>query len=137
MSFFIKTLTIRLDNIVAIIFQKTISLPCQAVATVCYCYKAYIEKCLNYQLKKLIRVKTRQPMIPTPGIVFDKISMDIAGSLPTNGKYSYRLTIHDLLTKYSIVILFKRAISSEIAEGLDYRPRFKFHKLCDMSCIRR
>ncbi|TGZ54361.1 Enzymatic polyprotein endonuclease reverse, partial [Temnothorax longispinosus] len=52
----------------------------------------FVRNCRNCQLKKLVRVKTRQPMVltDTPGAAFDKISMDIMGPLPiTNTGYSY------------------------------------------------
>lgn len=44
----------------------------------------YIQQCLQCQLKKLVRVKTKQPMIitDTPGSSFDKVAMDIVGPLP-------------------------------------------------------
>ena len=44
----------------------------------------YIQLCLQCQLKKLIRFKTKNPMIitDTPGTTFEKISMDIVGKLP-------------------------------------------------------
>uniref|UniRef100_A0ABD2WU91 RNA-directed DNA polymerase n=1 Tax=Trichogramma kaykai TaxID=54128 RepID=A0ABD2WU91_9HYME len=40
-----------------------------------------IQQCLDCQLKKLVRLKTRQPMIitDTPGIPFEKIALDIVG----------------------------------------------------------
>jgi len=81
----------------------------------------YIQECRNCQLKKLTRTKTRQPMIltDTPGIAFDKISMDIVGPLPiTEDGHSYILTIQDLLTKYLVAIPLKQATSAEIAEAL-------------------
>ena len=44
----------------------------------------YIQDCLQCQLKKLIRVKTKNPMVitDTPTTAFEKISMDIVGPLP-------------------------------------------------------
>jgi len=55
----------------------------------------------------------------TPGTAFDKVSMDIVGSLlTTESGHSYILTIQDLLTKYSVVIQLKQAMSSGIAEAL-------------------
>jgi len=55
----------------------------------------------------------------TPGTAFDKVSMDIIGSLPTteNG-HSYILTIQDLLTNYSVAMPLKQATSAEIVEIL-------------------
>ena len=45
----------------------------------------YIQLCLQCQLKKLVRVKTKNPIIitDTPGTAFEKISMDSVGKLPT------------------------------------------------------
>jgi len=65
----------------------------------------FIRKCKQCQLKKLIRVKTKQPMIimDTPGAAFDKVALDIMGPLPiTLEGNQYILTIQDLLTKYSL-----------------------------------
>ena len=44
----------------------------------------YIQGCLQCQLKKLISVKTKNPMVitDTPTTAFEKISMDIVGQLP-------------------------------------------------------
>ena len=64
----------------------------------------YIKLCLQCQLKKLVRVKTKNPVIitDTPGTAFEKISMDIAGKLPiTSSQNQYILTIQDNFTKYS------------------------------------
>lgn len=62
----------------------------------------YIRQCRTCQLKKLVRLKTRQPMIltDTPGAAFDKVALDILGPLPrTDNKNGYLLTIQDVLTK--------------------------------------
>lgn len=80
----------------------------------------YIAKCRNCQLKKLVRVKTKQPMVitDTPGRAFDKISMDIVGPLPVTRKgNSYILTIQDLLTKYCFAIPLMRTTAVDIAEA--------------------
>lgn len=80
----------------------------------------YIQNCRNCQLKKLVRRKTKQPMIltDTPDNAFDKISMDIMGPLPTSRSgNSYILTIQDLLTKHSVAIPLKRATALDVAEG--------------------
>jgi hypothetical protein len=44
----------------------------------------FINNCKGCQLKKLLRIKPRQPMIltDTPNTSFDKISMDVMGPLP-------------------------------------------------------
>lgn len=43
----------------------------------------FIQNCLDYQLAKLLRIKNKQPMIltETPGAAFDKVVMDIAGTI--------------------------------------------------------
>lgn len=53
--------------------------------------QTYIQNCRNCQLRKLVRFKTRQPMIltDTPGKAFEKISMDIMGPLPVTREYLY------------------------------------------------
>ena len=52
----------------------------------------YIQGCLQCQLKKLIRVKTKNPMVitDTPTTAFEKISMDIVGPLPETKIYCDR-----------------------------------------------
>ena len=44
----------------------------------------YIQLCLQCQLKKLVTVETKNPMIitDTPGTAFEEILMDIVGKLP-------------------------------------------------------
>jgi len=67
----------------------------------------FIRKCRQCQLKKLTRIKTKQPMIitDTPSSAFDKVSLDIMGSLPTTRRRnSYILTMQDLLTKYYVAV---------------------------------
>ncbi|XP_036142126.1 uncharacterized protein LOC118645358 [Monomorium pharaonis] len=64
-----------------------------------------IRRCHTCQLRKLVRKKTRQPMIltDTPDHAFDKIALDIVGPLKTtNDGNTYILTMQDLLTKYSV-----------------------------------
>ena len=82
--------------------------------------QTFIENCRSCQLKKLVRVKTRQPMIltDTPDTAFDKISMDIMGPLPAsrNGNM-YILTIQDLLTKYSLAIPLTHANAISVADA--------------------
>ena len=56
----------------------------------------YIQGCLQCQIKKLVRVKTKNRMVitDTPTTAFDKISMDIVGLLPeTKSVNLYILTI--------------------------------------------
>jgi len=64
----------------------------------------YIRNCRICQAMKLVRKKTRQPMIltDTPGRAFDKVALDILGPLRTTPRgNTYILTMQDLLTKYS------------------------------------
>ena len=46
----------------------------------------YMQLCLQCQLKNLVRVKTKNPMVitNTPGTAFQKISMDIVGKATNN-----------------------------------------------------
>lgn len=91
-----------------------------------YCWKTMKKDIQNFiktyrecQLKKLTRIKTRQPMITdTPGVAFDKISLDIMGSLPITSKDSqYILTMQDFLTKYSVAVPLKETTSLTIADA--------------------
>lgn len=82
--------------------------------------KKYILGCRNCQLRKLVRIKTKQPMIlaDTPGTAFDKLSMDIMGPLSTTrSEKSYILTIQDLLIKYLLAILLKEANAISVADA--------------------
>ena len=84
----------------------------------------FIRTCNNCQKKKLVRVKTKQPMIltDTPLDAFDKVSMDIFGPLPiTNNGNKYVLTIQDQLTKYSVAVPLMQANSEEIAKAFTRR----------------
>lgn len=66
-----------------------------------------IQQCADCQVKKLVRIKTEQPMVitDTPGTVFEKIAIDIVGPLPkTKSNNEYILTIQDQLSKFSLGI---------------------------------
>jgi len=79
-----------------------------------------VQKCRQCQLKKLTRVKTKQPVIitDTPGSAFHKVSLDIMGPLPVTPRGNiYILTMQDLLTKYSIAIPLQKATSLTIADA--------------------
>ncbi|KAL6421494.1 hypothetical protein ACFW04_011246 [Cataglyphis niger] len=81
----------------------------------------FIQRCRQCQLKKLTRIKTKQPMVitDTPGSAFDKVSLDIVGPLPiTNTGNQYILTMQDLLTKYSVAVPLREATSLAIADAL-------------------
>lgn len=80
----------------------------------------HIQQCLQCQLKKLVRVKTKQPMIitDTPGSAFDKVAMDIVGPLPKTEKGNeYILTLQDQLTKFCMGIPLPNQSSGTIAEA--------------------
>ena len=71
----------------------------------------YTQLCRGCQLKTLVHVNTKQPMVitDTAGGAFDTISKDIFGPLPiTDGGNQYILTIQDLLTKYLLAIPLQR-----------------------------
>jgi len=80
----------------------------------------YIQQCLQCQLKKLVRVKTKEPMMitDTPGSSFDKVAMDIVGPLPKTEKGNeYILTLQDQLTKFCMGIPLPDQTSETIAEA--------------------
>jgi len=80
----------------------------------------YIRNCRECQLKKLVRLKIRQPMVltDTPGFAFDKVAMDVMGPLPrTRRGNRYILTIQDLLTKYSIAVPMEDTSAVTTAEA--------------------
>lgn len=79
----------------------------------------YIQQCLQCQLKKLVRVKTKQPMVITDtlGWAFDKIAMDIVGPLPrTEAGNEYILTMQDQLSKFCIAVPLKDQTAATIAD---------------------
>lgn len=83
--------------------------------------QTFIQNCLDCQLKKLVRVKGKQPMIltDTPGAAFDKVAMDIMGPLPQTPKGNkYVLTIQDQLTKFSLAAPLANITSVDIARVL-------------------
>ncbi|KAL6440856.1 hypothetical protein ACFW04_003346 [Cataglyphis niger] len=82
--------------------------------------QSFVQNCRPCQLKKLVRVKTKQPMVltDTPDSAFDKVSMDIMGPLPTTRSgNSYILTIQDLLSKYSLAVPLKHAGAVDVADA--------------------
>jgi len=88
------------------------------------CLKAdiqrYIQQCLQCQLKKLVRVKTKQPIMITdiPESSFDKVAMDIVGPLSkTERGNEYILTLQDQLTKFCMGIPLPDQTSETIAEA--------------------
>lgn len=79
----------------------------------------FIKHCILCQRNKLVRVKTRQPMVitDTPQVAFEKIALDIVGPLPvTTSGNKYVLTIQDSLTKYSLAIPLAETTAENIAK---------------------
>ena len=67
----------------------------------------FVKYCESCHKKKIVRVKTRQPMkiTDTPREAFDKVQIDLVGPLPqTENGNVYILTLQDCLTKYSEAI---------------------------------
>lgn len=80
----------------------------------------YIKTCVGCQTKKMVRLKTRQPMTltDTPGNAFDKVALDIVGPLPPSpSNKTHILTIQDLLTKYSIAVPLQQTTSRDISDA--------------------
>jgi len=80
----------------------------------------YIQQCLQCQLKKLVRVETKQPMMitDTPGSSFDKVAMDIVGPLSkTERGNEYILMLQDQLIKFCMRIPLPDQTSETIAEA--------------------
>lgn len=80
----------------------------------------YINQCLQCQIKKLVCVKIKQPMLITDTLysAFEKVSMDIVGPLPTTSQNnSYILTIQDHLTKFSLPIPLKSSTAISVADA--------------------
>ena len=74
----------------------------------------YIQLCLQCQLKKLVRVKTKNPMVTA----FQKISMDIVRKiLITSAQNQNILTIQDNFTKYSLAIPLPNHQAGTIADA--------------------
>ena len=80
----------------------------------------YIQGCLQCQIKKLVRVKTKNPMVITDTLTtaFEKVSMNIFGPLPeTKSGNLYILTIQDNFTKYSLAIPLPNHLAGTIADA--------------------
>lgn len=79
----------------------------------------FVRTCISCQRQKLVRIKTRQPMVitDTPADAFDKVSMDLVGPLPiTPDENQYVLTIQDNLTKYCLGFPIKNKRASTVAD---------------------
>ena len=80
----------------------------------------FIRTCLSCQKEKLVRIKTRQPMIvtDTPADAFDKVALDILGPLPiTPDGNQFVLTMQDNLTKYYIAVPIRNKRASTVADA--------------------
>ena len=80
----------------------------------------YISRCLICQKKRLVRVKTRQPMTltTTPPTAMDTVAIDVVGPLEaTSNGNQYIFTIQDLLTKYCLAIPIPDFTSKTIADA--------------------
>ena len=89
----------------------------------------FIRRCRSCQQQKLVRIKTRQPMIipDTPADAFDKVSIDLVGPLRlTPDGHRYVLTMQDNLTKYCLAeaIPNKQAITVADVVAGQLIPRF-------------
>ena len=79
-----------------------------------------IRRCQSCQEQKLVRAKTRQPMLitDTPIGAFDKISLDTVGPLPiTPSGNRHILTIQDNLTKYCVAVAIPNIRAATIADA--------------------
>lgn len=79
-----------------------------------------IQQCIECQLKKLVRLKTKQSMIITdnPGSTFGKIAMDIVGPLPiTKSGNENILAMQDQLSKYCLPVPLPNALSLTMADA--------------------
>ena len=89
----------------------------------------YVRTCAECQKRKLVRVKTRQPMriTTTPNGAFEVLEMDIVGPLPvTVAGNKYILTLQCNLTKYSDALPISDMTAEMVATALvhDFITRF-------------
>lgn len=80
-----------------------------------------IQFCLPCQIKKLVRIKTRQEMVitDTPATAFEKISMDFVGPLPrTKRGHEYILTVQDNFSKFAIATPTSDMLATTVADIL-------------------
>ena len=80
----------------------------------------FVRKCISCQKKKLVRIKTKQPMILTDTSidVFDKVALDVVGPFPpTKNGNKYVLTMQDDLSKYCLAAPTKRITAEVIAKA--------------------
>lgn len=79
-----------------------------------------LRSCRSCQMNKLVRIKTKQPMVltDTPSDAFDKVCLDIVGPLPIspNGN-RHILTMQCNLTKYCLAIPVPDIRATTIADA--------------------
>jgi transposase InsO family protein len=83
--------------------------------------KRYIKTCHDCQKRKLVREKTKAPMLitDTPNEAFEKVAIDIVGPLPETEKgHKYILTTQDLLTKFCTAYPLLDTNSTTIADTI-------------------
>lgn len=83
--------------------------------------KNYIKVCHDCQKRKLVREKTKAPMIitDTPSEAFEKVAIDIVGPLPeTERGHKYILTTQDQLTKFCTAYPLLDTNSTTIADKI-------------------
>ena len=83
-------------------------------------YPKTIQQCIKCQLKKLVRLKTKQPIVitDTPGTTFEKVALDIVEPLPvTKPGNEYILTMQDQLSKFCLAVPLPNALASTIADA--------------------
>ncbi|EFN87001.1 Retrovirus-related Pol polyprotein from transposon 412, partial [Harpegnathos saltator] len=89
----------------------------------------YIKACQDCQKRKLVRIKTKAPMliIDTPSEAFEKVAIDIVGPLPEtlNGN-KYILTTQGQLTKFCTAYPLSTANSVAIADAIVNKYIFMF-----------
>ena len=79
-----------------------------------------VQFCLKCQLKKLLRRKTKLPMVITdhPCDIFSKVSLDIFGPLPeTKNGNKYILTLQCQFSKFCLAAAMPDALSTTIASN--------------------
>ena len=83
--------------------------------------KQFVLRCATCQSNKLVRVKTKLPLLisNTPALPFEQLSLDFYGPLEeTEEGFKYILSAQDALTKYIILTPVKRANAEEVARAL-------------------
>ena len=73
------------------------------------------------QAQKLVRIKTKLPMIISdrPARPFSKISIDFVGPKePTSAENQYILTIQDNFSKYCVLVPVRQVTAEEVTRAL-------------------